>query len=559
MSELVFAFIFILSPFIIYFAIGGSIRFMFSLAKKRKEKIYKNLEAKALNDLGFSDWNIVSYFDNFVSVQSTRSVHNYSEKDFFRETPQTLQQAPNILAQKSKIANTLKKFLITNAYKQHTQYPRLENQIKKVITNASAYRISVNYISPSGRNWTKKEISLTLHDINKLIKDPTLLMTKVEYNQYLKKQQQEALTKKQHAYYERVNNIIDFASKIKSSLFIKGSVEQMNILIVHLFDRSVNNIQKIKNVDSEDWTMMDSFISNIETEMKNLVQKNQKFLDYYESSDFLKIKETCKALTSTQREFNEYIAEKVESVSHLFGTRIIRNETVNEDEYQYLRPYQKEITPFTAEVSAAVFASAENSPLDYVIKNFYPDKAIYPEQIQKLHLLIEELETLKEAKLIIDNYKAEYQQYLNNVPNWVMEEDEVGFYSRLGFASIDESALVVEYKFSYTSGGGMAKRTFSVPMTEETIVELIQALEGKLTLKAFSKEQRALMTSKLRNFIKTRDNFTCCCCGNSTHTEPNLLLEIDHIIPISKGGHTKENNLQTLCWKCNRAKSNKLA
>ena len=50
MSELVFAFIFILSPFIIYFAIGGSIRFMFSLAKKRKEKIYKNLEAKALND-----------------------------------------------------------------------------------------------------------------------------------------------------------------------------------------------------------------------------------------------------------------------------------------------------------------------------------------------------------------------------------------------------------------------------------------------------------------------------------------------------------------------------
>ena len=66
------------------------------------------------------------------------------------------------------------------------------------------------------------------------------------------------------------------------------------------------------------------------------------------------------------------------------------------------------------------------------------------------------------------------------------------------------------------------------------------------------------MTVKLRDFIKKRDNFTCCYCGNSTHKEPNLLLEIDHIIPVSKGGYTTEENLQTLCWKCNRTKSNKI-
>ena len=34
---------------------------------------------------------------------------------------------------------------------------------------------------------------------------------------------------------------------------------------------------------------------------------------------------------------------------------------------------------------------------------------------------------------------------------------------------------------------------------------------------------------------------------------------LDHIIPVSKGGCTVEDNLQTLCWKCNRAKSNKMA
>ena len=104
----------------------------------------------------------------------------------------------------------------------------------------------------------------------------------------------------------------------------------------------------------------------------------------------------------------------------------------------------------------------------------------------------------------------------------------------------------------------MAQRSFTVPMTEETIAELINALESKLTASAFAKEQRTLMTNKLREYIKKRDNFTCCNCGNSTHVEPNLLLEIDHIIPVSKGGLTSEENLQTLCWKCNRAKSDKI-
>ena len=66
------------------------------------------------------------------------------------------------------------------------------------------------------------------------------------------------------------------------------------------------------------------------------------------------------------------------------------------------------------------------------------------------------------------------------------------------------------------------------------------------------------MTPQLREEIKKRDNYMCCNCGNGTEIEPNLLLEIDHIIPISKGGKTKVNNLQTLCWKCNRSKGAKL-
>lgn len=32
----------------------------------------------------------------------------------------------------------------------------------------------------------------------------------------------------------------------------------------------------------------------------------------------------------------------------------------------------------------------------------------------------------------------------------------------------------------------------------------------------------------------------------------------DNIIPVSKGGITEESNLQTLCWKCNRSKADKV-
>jgi adenylate kinase family enzyme len=519
---------------------------------------YRKLESEVLQKLGFSSWNIISYFDEQVTVKSRQTLEKYNDVKFFKENREKLVRAESIVNKKNDIASKLKKFLENNEYKSLFQYRRLKKQIDVVLLNAGAYRIHVKYISSAGNHLGEKEIAVRKFNIDKFKNDPSLLMGKGEYNKYLKEKQKEVLNQKQHEYYEKVNHIIDYANKNKGLLVIKGSQEQVEKLAIQLFDRTVNSIKKIKTIDSEEWIAIGNFIQQHKNEIEAVVTNNQKILEYYESPSFLKIKETCEVLMSSQREFNEYINEKVQSVSKLFGTRVVRNETVNSDQYDYIRPYQKTITPFTAEVSATVFASAENNPLEYVVKYFYPNKKSYPEQIQKLYMLVEELETLRDAKQIIENYKSEYQQYLGDVPNFVMENDEAGFYSRLGFANIDESVLTVEYKFAYTSGGGMAKRSFTVPMTEETIAELIKVLESKLTASAFAKEQRTLMTKKLRESIKKRDDFTCCNCGNSTYAEPNLLLEIDHIIPVSKGGRTVESNLQTLCWKCNRTKSDKI-
>lgn len=526
--------------------------------KRRSEEAYHKLENEILTKLGFSNWNIVKHIDYEIIVKSIQTLDNYDTTKLLRDHEDQIENAQSILKQKSDVSEKLKKFIDHNEFKSLHDYARIKMQLDSVLQDANAYRVRVKYVSPAGNSLNEKIISINQSEMQHILANPYLLMTQTEYNKYLREQQKEAVAKKQHEYYDKVSAIIDYANAHKDSLIIKGGQDTVDNAVNALIDRTVNSIKKIKDPDSEEWDIIGNVIDNANEKVRETVEFNQKILDYYDSDEFRKIRSTCETLMNNQREFNEYIEEKAQSIAKMFGTKIARNETVNTDVFNYIRPYKKTITPFTAEVSAQVFSSAENNPLEYVVKNFYPNKAAYPEQIQKLYQLIEEIETLKDAKVIIENYKAEYQQYLGGVPDYIWANDEEGFYSRLGFANIDESVLVVEYKFSYTSNGGMAQKSFTVPMTEEYIAELIRTLESKLTASAFAKEQRNMMTQKLREKIKKRDDYTCCHCGNSTYKEPNLLLEIDHIVPIAKGGRTVEDNLQTLCWKCNRDKSDKL-
>ncbi len=70
-----------------------------------------------------------------------------------------------------------------------------------------------------------------------------------------------------------------------------------------------------------------------------------------------------------------------------------------------------------------------------------------------------------------------------------------------------------------------------------------------------SATKRQPIPTKLRYKILKRDNFRCCKCGASPE-DGITELHVDHIIPVSLGGPTTEDNLQTLCSKCNLGKSN---
>lgn len=519
--------------------------------------LFDSINTEVLHYLDLEEWKYKDY-DMEIRLKSSKGVDNYDRIKFMKENRDNINTLKKVLHNKESYHQKLKNFLENNEFKDRLMYSKLKTQIVNDLAKLKTYNVRIFYISPAGRSYNSKVIQISEEFINHIVSHSELIMSKTELNKTIKEKNKRMLDEKKKNNYDMINEIIDIANDNKNILLNIEEQKELDVLISSLIEKTVNNISKIKTVDSEQWSIIERLILNTKEQVRRIIKKNKRILEYYNSTDFVKIKKACNSLIESQKDFNNYIKEKAESLSSLFGIRITRAETNINDRYKYIRPYKKSVTPFLANVSAQVFASAENNPLDYIVKYFYPNKDVYKEQIQKLQLLIQELETLKDARVIIDNYKKEYQKYFVEVPGYVLQNDKDGFYTRLGFTNISESTLTIEYEFSYTSNGGMAQRSFVVPMTEETIINLINLLQMKLSTEGFSKEQRALMTSKLRQTIKERDRFTCNKCGNSIYKESNLLLEIDHIVPISKGGKTVESNLQVLCWRCNRKKGNKL-
>ena len=71
-----------------------------------------------------------------------------------------------------------------------------------------------------------------------------------------------------------------------------------------------------------------------------------------------------------------------------------------------------------------------------------------------------------------------------------------------------------------------------------------------------SNKKRDKIPKSLRYAVLKRDKERCVKCGASAKRK-DIVLEIDHIVPWSKGGLTELSNLQTLCYGCNRGKKDK--
>jgi len=108
----------------------------------------------------------------------------------------------------------------------------------------------------------------------------------------------------------------------------------------------------------------------------------------------------------------------------------------------------------------------------------------------------------------------------------------------------------------YTSPKGQKWYRSWITYNEDHIAAMIQEANKIARHKKTIQHERNLMNPGLRYDVLKRDGFQCVYCGATA--QDGVKLHIDHIIPISKGGKTEINNLQTLCDRCNLGKSAKL-
>lgn len=281
---------------------------------------------------------------------------------------------------------------------------------------------------------------------------------------------------------------------------------------------------------------------------------------YYNSDNFKKLKSRVETYVSTCNELNEHIEELKCThigVDHLdYG----QAEYIDKSQWNFKRP-QLNNQKYASNVyncSRTICDNARKQPFKYICKYF--NLKASEETLEQLEEVLNNFEAAEQGKINLTAEKKKIIDSINGeIPFLIKTIGDKRLSRELGFEPIDLSTTYFpKYIFKYISSGGNASMQCDIVMDIQNLNRFIVYLTEIIKFKKSAAGQRAIMTSSLRKKIIERDNHTCKICGLSTYDEPNLLLEVDHIVPISKGGLTTEENLQTLCWKCNRKKGSKI-
>lgn len=117
---------------------------------------------------------------------------------------------------------------------------------------------------------------------------------------------------------------------------------------------------------------------------------------------------------------------------------------------------------------------------------------------------------------------------------------------------IGDLARDVETDSSFPRTSNSLEALHSHLIRMHAIPEALVALdEGWREFKA-KRKVRSGISVAVRFDIFKRDKYRCCICGG--FAEESHRLEVDHKVPVSKGGSSDKDNLWTLCFKCNRGK-----
>lgn len=281
---------------------------------------------------------------------------------------------------------------------------------------------------------------------------------------------------------------------------------------------------------------------------------------YFHSAKFLEVKESFTKHIDDCNDLNRHIEE-------LKNTDLVSNRTnygnavyTDNSKWNMSRTELKkrQNAPNIYNCSREVCDNASKEPFKYICKYFGIQAT--ESSLIAFETILNNFEAVEEGKQSLlkarDTILCETS---HDIPWFIRVFCKENLQKKLGFDPVDFSTVhFPQYVFQYVSSGGNASTRCEITMDISNLNDFVVYLSEKIKFQKSAAGQRALMTSRLRTHIKERDGYACKRCGASVSVEPNLLLEIDHIIPVSRGGLTTESNLQTLCWRCNRSKGAKM-
>ena len=105
-------------------------------------------------------------------------------------------------------------------------------------------------------------------------------------------------------------------------------------------------------------------------------------------------------------------------------------------------------------------------------------------------------------------------------------------------------------KYGFPVGSSLIIQRFG--SWKKALIAVSKAMAGEMPPeRARAVPGRMPISVKRRYLVIKRDLYTCKVCNRT-----GVPLEVDHIVPVSRGGSDRMENLRTLCQDCNRGKGN---
>lgn len=279
---------------------------------------------------------------------------------------------------------------------------------------------------------------------------------------------------------------------------------------------------------------------------------------YFTSERFMELKNRVKDRVQDCIDLNYYIEELRRTYINL--NKLDLEYSIYTDSSQ-VRDRKKEIEIqenriYIYHCSRTVCNNAKQQLLKYICKYF--DIKENEENLQRFECVLNNFIAAEEGKILLQKEQEDILESVKReLPGMIrfMNTNTGKIEKEIGLQKVDlDRPYFPKYIFKYVSPNGKSSLQYEIVMDIENLNKFVRYLYEKVKSKKSISRYRVPMTSELRYEIIKRDEHICQYCGNHICIEPNLLLEVEHFEPVSKGGETTKDNLHTICWRCKREK-----